>query len=115
MPGRLCEPAESNGADLNARQEKVREALIAVTPPRIAEWQAIAIAAALAEVEEWEREMRRTQTYYEEANDRADAAEAEADRLKAALTEIADPDGRHSKRAAEIARAALAPADRNTT
>ncbi len=34
--------------------EKVREALLAVTPPRIAEWQAVAIAAALAEVEEWE-------------------------------------------------------------
>ena len=43
----------------------------------------------------------------DEALARAERAEAEVARLREALTQIADPDGRHSKRATDIAHRAL--------
>jgi len=109
---------------MSARQEKVREALYKVDDD---------IAAALAEVEEWEAEVAEARGLRDAAYARAEAAEAvaargdqlldqagvalekaeaEADRLKAALQLIAKP-GVQSTNPRHVARAALAPADRN--
>jgi len=105
---------------MSARQEKVREALRWVDFDNLSVKAQDDVAAALAEVEEWETEreylggiIKALMPYQE----RAVLAEAEADRLKAALEQIEDaadgiPD---SDVFVNIARAALAPADRNTT
>ncbi len=161
MPGRLCEPAERDGADLSARREKVREALANLRYDTDESQQRL---AALAEVEQWEgwyesaaehmealvaerdealrdaEEARKLygifRARYEDKYTEWDAAktnavkdaEAEADRLKAALTDkitwldsmirvgaIREPYRKGADVALNDLRAALAPADRNTT
>jgi hypothetical protein len=127
------------GGIVTARQEKVRYAL------RLLGLDSRSAVAALAEVEEWEARLERlaesartlaealdnrTAAYVKKCNS-AEAAEAEADKLKAALTQITDAytaeaedhnDGEFALWKADdlvnaivAARAALAPADPNTT
>jgi hypothetical protein len=121
---------------MTARQEKVREALAVLhLGPRDKHYH----DAALAEAEEWEAIRAVQEERYEtlrlsnmrhvdkaiSERARAEAAEAEADRLKAALKGLvfkwdcwcADPDAPQQGHeiACKAARAALAPADPNTT
>jgi hypothetical protein len=123
---------------MSARQEKVREALMRPAVDR-ADYERL--AAALAEVEEWETrcargdellsqagraleaaeaDLNETRSLLLKATDdrRLRAAEAEADRLRAAVEEITDWDcpegwgGAGFAHVRQIARAALAPADK---
>ena len=112
---------------MSARQEKVREALerFYVVTSRGAN-----IAAALAEVEEWEAARVVAEAFLQGTDDaatqlaiRVDAAEAEADRLKAVIAAkdellVAYRIGSLRKADAALSKleklAALAPADRDT-
>ncbi len=122
------------GDRVSARQEKVREALEGLNTEMgfaLSEKNQLSgiqmrmfqprIIAALAEVEEWETRLavaeheakgwiqHDTKSYAEatsRAIARAEAAEAEADRLKAALEQIVD-ESPHNFNARLIARAAL--------
>jgi len=110
---------------MSARQEKVREALDRCVPATSG-----LLAPALAEVEETETRLAQAEAGWKEAElllgktlnqdamdacRRAEAAEAEADRLKAALERVLRFNVVRGE-ARRIAEAALAPADqpRNT-
>ncbi len=103
----------------SGRMENVRAALAVLDEDGLGVVGRARAAAALAEVEEWETRLAATETQATEQWRRAEAAEVEADRLKAALTAIAERDWVENvldpQHAAMAARAALVPADRNTT
>ena len=106
---------------MSARMEKVREALRWVDFDNLSVKAQDDVAAALAEVEEWETEreylggiIKALMPYQE----RAVLAEAEADRLKAALRMTQGRIGHAAWCECDICapiRAALVPADRDTT
>ncbi len=102
--------------------EKVREALnFSLAIPAVAHRESVRrFDAALAEVEEWEKRLEILRDEGREADRfaiRAVAAEAERDRLKAALTVLAGwiPNETDTPEAmSAYAHAAIAPTDRNT-
>ncbi len=112
---------------MSARQEKVREALALAWPDNHVEDDEF--IAALAEVEEWEAErdvLRQGIADLEERRQRemialaqrAEAAEAERDRLKAALVKLLDVDNWSDDFGTEeqaAARAALSPSEQSAT
>jgi len=108
---------------MSARMEKVREALRWVDFDNLSVKAQDDVAAALAEVEEWETRLAQFERHVEQVIEptllaRAEAAEAEADRLKAALRMTQGRIGHAAWCECDICapiRAALVPADRDTT